>query len=141
MTTQDEVRVFEYESHTYQLRRIDVFSQLALTAKLSVVLATMAAQPDTQLLQEQFPKFFTAFAASMPQTDIDEVFRLSLSSVFRRNKNTWSPIYKNGQLLYQDITLKETLTLLWAFMETNGLNSFFVIPASDQAGNPSGAQN
>ena len=131
----DEVQVFDLEGKQYQVRRIDVFSQLSLVAKLSMVLATVSEQKDKELLISNFAKFFAAFAASMSKEDLNEIFKLSLSSIYRRNKTTWQPIYKNGAMLFQDIDLKTMLNLVWRVIEVNKLNDFFTISDTNQAGN------
>ena len=131
----DEVQVFDLEGKQYQVRRIDVFSQLSLVAKLSMVLATVSEQKDKELLIANFAKFFAAFAASMSKEDLNEIFKLSLSSIYRRNKTTWQPIYKNGAMLFQDIDLKTMLNLVWRVIEVNKLNDFFTISDTNQAEN------
>jgi len=130
----DEVNVFDLEGKQYQIRRIDVFAQLSLVAKLSIVLATVGEQKDKELILQNFAKFFAAFAASMTKEDLNEIFKLSLSSIYRRNKTTWQPIFKNGQMLFQDIDLKTMLTLVWRTVETNKLADFFTINDTNQIG-------
>jgi len=131
----DEVNVFDLEGKQYQIRRIDVFAQLSLVAKLSIVLATVSEQDDKTLILQNFARFFAALAASMPKEDLNEIFKLSLSSIYRRNKTTWQPIYKNGAMLFQDINLKTMLTLVWKTIETNKLADFFHINDTNQIEN------
>src|SRR5208337_593720 len=131
----DEVNVFDLEGKQYQIRRIDVFAQLSLVAKLSIVLATVSEQDDKTLILQNFARFFAALAASMPKEDLNEIFKLSLSSIYRRNKTTWQPIYKNGAMLFQDINLKTMLTLVWKTIETNKLADFFTINDTNQTEN------
>src|SRR5271157_3277545 len=131
----DEVNVFDLEGKQYQIRRIDVFAQLSLVAKLSMVLATIGEQKDKTLILQNFAKFFAAFAANMSKEDLDEIFRLSLTNIYRRVKTTWQPVYKNGQMLFQDIDLKDMLTLVWKTVEVNKLADFFTIQDTNQPEN------
>jgi hypothetical protein len=131
-----DVRAFELDGKTYQVRKINVFDQLTLVSKLSLILATIGEQKDKTLILQNFAKFFAAFAANMTKDDLDEIFRLSLTSIFRKVKTAWQPVYKNGQMLFQDIDLKDTLALVWKVVEVNNLADFFTIPDSNQPENP-----
>jgi hypothetical protein len=130
-----DAHVFEMNGKSYQVRKIDVFDQLALTAKLSLVLATIGEQKDKSLIIENFAKFFVAFAANMTKEDLREIFQLALTSVYRR-MGSWQPIYKNGQMLFQDIDLKGMLGLVWKVIEVNKLDDFFTIQVSNPQENP-----
>lgn len=131
-TLEPDVALFEFEGKTYQIRKINVFDQLTLVSRLSLILATISEQKDKDLILENFAKFFAAFAANMTKEDLEQIFKLSLSSIFRRVKNTWQPIYKPGQMLFQDIDLKTMLALVWKVVEVNKLADFFTIPVSNQ---------
>jgi hypothetical protein len=128
----EDAQAFEVDGKTYQVRRINVFDQLSLVSKLSLVLATIGEQHDKSLIIQNFAKFFAAFAANMTKADLDEIFRLALTPILRRVTTTWQPIYKNGNLVFQDIDLKGMLTLVWKVVEVNKLDDFFTIPASNQ---------
>jgi DTW domain-containing protein YfiP len=130
-----DVRAFELAGKTYQVRKINVFDQLTLVSKLSLILATIGEQKDKTLILQNFAKFFAAFAANMTKDDLEEIFKLSLTSIFRKVKTTWQPVFKNGQMLFQDIDLKDTLALVWKVVEVNNLADFFTIPDSNPAGN------
>jgi len=131
MTTTD-VQTFELQGKTYQIRKINVFDQLTLVSKLSMVLATVGEQKDKELITQNFAKFFAAFAANMSKDDLREIFQLSLTSIFRHVKTSWQPVYKNGQMLFQDIDLTDMLTLVWRVIEVNKLADFFTIQDSSQ---------
>jgi hypothetical protein len=122
-----DVQTFELDGKTYQVRKLNVFDQLTLVSKLSLVLATIGEQQDKSLILQNFAKFFAAFAANMTKEDLDEIFRLSLTSIYRHVKGVWQPIYKNGQMLFQDIDLRDMLTLVWKVVEVNKLADFFTI--------------
>lgn len=126
-----EAQAFELNGKTYQVRKINVFDQLALVSKLSVVLATIGEQRDKELIIQNFAKFFAAYAATMTREDLSEIFRLALTPVYRRAVTNWQPIFKNGQILFQDIDLKEMLSLVWKTVEVNKLDDFFTIPVSN----------
>ena len=130
-----DVRAFELAGKTYQVRKINVFDQLTLVSKLSLILATIGEQKDKTLILQNFAKFFAAFAANMTKEDLEEIFKLSLTSIYRKVKTTWQPVYKSGQMLFQDIDLKDTLSLVWKVVEVNNLADFFTIPDSNPAGN------
>ncbi len=131
-----DVQVFELDGKTYQIRKIDVFDQLSVVSKLSLVLATINEQKDKTLIAQNFAKFFAAFAGNMSKADLDEIFSLTLVSIFRRVKTTWQPIYKNGQMLFQDIDLKNLLHLVWKVVEVNNLDDFFTIKVLNPNENP-----
>jgi|SRR5208337_2186581 len=132
---QIDVQTFELVGKTYQVRKVNVFDQLTLVSKLSMVLATIGEQKDKTLILQNFAKFFAAFAANMSKEDLDEIFRLSLTNIYRRVKTTWQPVYKNGQMLFQDIDLKDMLTLVWKTVEVNKLADFFTIQDTNQPEN------
>ena len=130
-----DVRAFELAGKTYQVRKINVFDQLTLVSKLSLILATIGEQKDKTLILQNFAKFFAAFAANMTKEDLEEIFKLSLTSIYRKVKTTWQPVFKNGQMLFQDIDLKDTLSLVWKVVEVNNLADFFTIPDSNPTEN------
>ena len=108
---------------------------MTLVSKLSLILATIGEQKDKTLILQNFAKFFAAFAANMTKEDLEEIFKLSLTSIYRKVKTTWQPVFKNGQMLFQDIDLKDTLSLVWKVVEVNNLADFFTIPDSNPTEN------
>lgn len=132
MAVQTDVQVFEFEGKTYQIRKLNVFDQLSLVAKLSLILATVGEQHDKSLIVQNFAKFFAAFAANMNKSDLDEIFKLTLTPIYRRVTTAWQPIFKDGNMLFQDIDLKGMLSLVWKAVEVNKLADFFTIQDTSQ---------
>ena len=129
---QTDTQVFLVNGKNYRIQKLSVFDQLTLVAKLSLILATIGEQHDKSVILQNFAKFFAAFAANMSKTDLDEIFRIALSAIHRRVVTQWQPIYKNGSMLFQDIDLKDTLTLVWHVVEVNKLDDFFTITDTNQ---------
>lgn len=125
----------------YRLPTLDVFQEFALASKLSPILSMMSLQEDRTVLARKFPQAFTALAVNMPRQDKDEVLAVALTGVTRQEPGSavWAPVYVNGRIMYQDISMQVVLQLMWELIVAHKLIDFFSEDPSsstDQPGDP-----
>jgi hypothetical protein len=120
-----DVHIFEHKTFKYQVRSLNVFDQLELARKLTPMLVLIGDQQDKDKIKTTFKQFFTASTANLNKDALQEIFNMTLVTVYRQTKGGWQPIYSNANLLFNDIKLGDMLLIIYEVLEANELLDFF----------------
>lgn len=115
---------FEIKGVTYRAEKLDAFAQLHVSRKIAPivplvlpVLGMLQARgldgigQDMGAVSEILAPLANAFAA-MPKDDADMVVVACLSVVLRKDGSTYSRVYRDGRMMFQDIELDVMLPLI-----------------------------
>ena len=117
--------IVELGGHAYRLPAISVFDQLDIVNVLAPILNFLATRENKEQYSDE-EAFTEAFAVyDFGPGKRNEVLKICLGKVFRKNKTTWGEIYKNGSLMFVDIDLKTLIGLIYKVLEINNILSFF----------------
>ena len=110
------------KGHDYRVAKLSVFDQLKVSRKLLPVLAGLfgdfeklkaAAGKATLLLdsiETVLPKI-AQVAADMSDEDVNAVLHPCLAVVSRQSGKNWAPIFRSGELMFDDIDLMSMLQI------------------------------
>lgn len=113
---------FEINGEAYRAAKLSVFDQLKVSRKLLPVLAGLfsdfeklkeAAGKASLLLdsiETVLPKI-AQVAADMSDEDVNAVLHPCLAVVSRQTGKNWAPIFRSGELMFDDIDLMSMLQI------------------------------
>ncbi|EIV2971420.1 phage tail assembly chaperone [Cronobacter sakazakii] len=115
----------------YRIAKLSVFDQLKVSRKLLPVLAGMAA--DFREVQSSVNSEGTPFTALLPKIaeavsalsddDCNAILHPCLAVVSREHMNAWVPVFRHGEMAFDDICLM-TLLQLTARVVADSLGNF-----------------
>lgn len=143
--------------HKYRINKMSVFDQAHVARKVAPVVIGLgqgyatAIQAQPQPLQnghevEVVPEqenafFFTAFGpiadvlARMEEEDVDYVLKKCLAAVGRHNGNTYVPMMRAGQLMFDDTDLATIMQLVMEVVTDNlGPSLRALLPLASRSG-------
>ncbi|MCW2485721.1 hypothetical protein J5069_07400 [Candidatus Symbiopectobacterium sp. NZEC127] len=101
----------------YRLSKLSVFDQLKVTRKLLPMLAGMLSDVgDLKSIKsdgamQALPKIADAIAA-LPDDDVNAIIHPCLAVVARKHDKAWTPVFSQGELMFDDIDLFTMLSLV-----------------------------
>jgi len=113
---------FEINGESYRAAKLSVFDQLKVSRKLLPVLAGLfsdfeklkeAAGKASLLLdsiETVLPKI-AQVAADMSDEDVNAVLHPCLAVVSRQTGKNWAPVFRSGELMFDDIDLMSMLQI------------------------------
>lgn len=113
---------FDINNQSYRSNRLDAFAQLHVSRKLAPILPKLmpvlsklsSAKALTDNL-EQMAELMTPLAeafAIMPKDDVDMIITSCMSVVHRKQNTAWSPVMRNGVVMFDDIDLSTMLPMV-----------------------------
>ncbi|MBK5145844.1 hypothetical protein I2494_19435 [Budviciaceae bacterium BWR-B9] len=134
---------FEINGVEYRTAKLNVFDQLKVSRKLLPVLAGMASEFDAinsmraggdtyALLATVVPKIADALA-DMSDDSVNAILHPCLSVTSRKHNKGWTPVFSQGELMFDDIDLPGMLQIVGRVVGES-LGSFFPeLPESETA--------
>lgn len=131
---------FEIKGINYRAGKLDVFQQLKVSRKLLPVLAGLVSEISTlkaqaaagksaAILEIVLPRIAETLA-SLPDEDVNAVIHPCLGVVSRQHLKSWTPVFSQGELMFDDIDLFIMLQLV-ARVVADSLGNFLKeLPAS-----------
>ncbi|HGJ5876699.1 MAG TPA: phage tail assembly chaperone [Arsenophonus sp.] len=125
----------EINDHAYRANKLNVFDQLKVTRKLLPVLSGLTGELQ-KLRQGEMPMeavlpIMANSIAQMSDEDCNAILHPCLAVVSRKNTKTWTPIFRQGELMFDDIDLKTMLEIV-AHVIGDSLGNFFHAPQDDE---------
>ncbi|QHM71276.1 phage tail assembly chaperone [Mixta intestinalis] len=118
----------ELKGNIYRAGKLSVFDQLKVSRKLLPVLGGMVGElKKLQAGQADIETLLPVIAdtvAGMSDSDCDAIIHPCLSVVSRQNGKTWAPVFRSGELMFDDIDLMTMLQLV-ARVIGESLGNFF----------------
>ena len=137
---------FEVKDITYRTTKLDVFQQLKVSRKLLPVFAGLVGEFSTlkeqavagnnsTVMESVLPRIADTVAA-LADDDVNAVIYPCLSVVSRRHEKGWAPVFSQGVLMFDDISMVDMLQLV-ARVVADSLGNFLKdLPASEMATPP-----
>ncbi|MBJ3816664.1 hypothetical protein F9C28_17535 [Shimwellia pseudoproteus] len=131
----------EIKGITYRIATLDVFQQLKVSRKLLPVFAGLVSEFGTLkaqvsagnnqgMVDSVLPKIADTVAA-LPDDDVNAVIYPCLGVVSRQNGRNWSPVFSQGVLMFDDISMLDMLQLV-ARVVADSLGNFLnELPVSE----------
>ena len=139
----------------YRANKLGVFDQLKVSRKLLPILAGLmsdfssikallpaSAQLDSGSLDKLEPVFNTLLpriadeVSKLSEEDTNAIIHPCLAVVVRENGKTWAPVFRSGELMFDDIDLFSMLQLV-ARVVADSLGNFLKeLPDSETEGQP-----
>lgn len=125
----------EINGHEYRATKLSVFDQLKVTRKLLPVLSGLTGELQ-KLQQGEMPMaavlpVMANAIAQMSDEDCNAILHPCLAVVSRKNTKAWTPIFRQGELMFDDIDLKTMLEIV-AQVIGDSLGNFFHAPQGDE---------
>ncbi|HAW2832183.1 TPA: hypothetical protein JLR02_000789 [Escherichia coli] len=129
---------FEIKGHEYRISRLGVFEQLKVTRKLLPLLSGLLSGPDglraaftdtgvgPDVFDSVLPRIASELSA-LSDEDTDAIIQPCLAVVARRNGKNWTPVFRSGELMFDDIDLMVMLRLV-ARVVADSLGNFLQEP-------------
>ncbi|BCQ40899.1 hypothetical protein ERHA54_35020 [Erwinia rhapontici] len=132
---------FELKGQQYRTAKLNVFDQLKVSRKLLPILAGMMSdfqsiKDDAQsgnafkALDTALPKIADALA-DMSDEDTNAIIFPCLSVVSRQHGKGWTPVFTQGQLMFDDIDLMVMLQMVGRVVGDSLGNFLPAVPASE----------
>lgn len=124
---------FKVGQHTYLAGRMSARDSFNVARKLAGSLIFMASlKKDESLTPEQMALAFCTSSGNISDQDMDFAIGACMSVVRRRIEGDqgWAPMWRDGQLAYQDLSMPEMVQVVWTVVEAAGLVDFFSVAAS-----------
>lgn len=131
---------FELKEHHYRVAKMDVFTQFRLSRKLLPMLMGVVGDPQSAKsgstsMESLLPKMAEVIS-SMSDEDCNAVIYPCLSVVSRQNGKTWSPVFSQDVLMFDDIDMMDMLQIvgrvvgdaLGSFLPTTRANEMDILP-------------
>ncbi|CAK8736434.1 hypothetical protein SODG_000147 [Sodalis praecaptivus] len=123
----------ELKGHLYRAGKLSVFDQLKVARKLLPVLSGMVGELQKLrggevAMETLLPALATAIG-DMQDSDCDAIIHACLSVVSRQNGKAWVAVFRQGDLMFDDIDLG-TLLQLVAQVIGDSLGNFFTHPST-----------
>lgn len=123
------------KGQNYRSGRLSAMQQFHVARRVAPALTGLvAALGGASPSQEDFAKSLAPLAdavAQMPDADAEYVLGTCLAIVSRQTEpNTWAPVWRGGQLAFDDIDLGTMLQLAAKVIQDNLGNIFGALPAS-----------
>ncbi|MGA9607000.1 MAG: hypothetical protein WBR21_08260 [Rouxiella badensis] len=124
---------FEIETNTYRTGKLSVFDQLKISRKLLPILAGLASEfgslkdlkglaAENEGSDPTLDKFAPLFEKVLPkiadtlsgltEEDTNAIIHPCLAVVSRKAGNKWTPVFSQGELMFDDINLVNMLQLV-----------------------------
>ncbi|ARF49163.1 phage tail assembly chaperone [Pantoea stewartii] len=121
----------ELNGNTYRAGKLSVFDQLKVARKLLPVLSGMVGElqklrSGEAAIETLLPAIADA-VAGMSDSDCDAILHPCLSVVSRQNGNKWMPVFRQGELMFDDIDLISMLNIVVQVIG-DSLGNFFHAP-------------
>lgn len=121
----------ELNGNTYRVGKLSVFDQLKVARKLLPILSGMVGElqklrSGEAVIETLLPAIASA-VAGMSDSDCDAILHPCLSVVSRQNSNKWMPVFRQGELMFDDIDLISMLNVV-AQVIGDSLGNFFHAP-------------
>ncbi|WP_314143277.1 phage tail assembly chaperone [Buttiauxella noackiae] len=141
---------FPIKGHEYRVAKLSVFDQLKVTRKLLPVLAGLMADfgsirsllpADGKVENAQFDALSPVLEKVLPriadelsalsEEDTNAIIHPCLAVVARKNGTAWTPVFRSGELMFDDIDLFTMLQLV-ARVVADSLGNFLPVnPTSE----------
>lgn len=123
---------FELKEQQYRAGKLDVFAQFKVTRKLLPLLAGTIGdlKSGAVTIEGLLPKVADA-VASMSDEDCNAIMHPCLSVVSRKNGSTWTPIFRDGVLMFDDIDMMAMLQIVGNVVK-GSLGDFFTTPQGSE---------
>lgn len=134
----------------YRANKLGVFDQLKVSRKLLPILAGLmsdfssikallpaSAQLDSGSLDKLEPVFNTLLpriadeVSKLSEEDTNAIIHPCLAVVVRQNGKTWAPVFRSGELMFDDIDLFSMLQLV-ARVVADSLGNFLPEPPTSE---------
>lgn len=131
------VTTIKLDEAVYQIGRLGSFDQFNIARKLSSILMLLAAmykKEGKKPSEEEFARLLVAGTGDLSNEEMNMINRVCLSVVMRQQPNGtgWAAVIepRSGQLMFEDIGLKEMARLVWGVVEAHRIIDFFSAPSS-----------
>lgn len=145
---------FDIKGHAYRVAKLGVFDQLKVSRKLLPVLAGVLADfgsaramlpagmklDNTQfetlapVLDKVLPRIADALS-TLSDEDTNAIIHPCLAVVARQNGTAWTPVFRSGELMFDDIDLVTMLQLV-ARVVADSLGNFLPAPPTSETQAP-----
>lgn len=117
---------FEVNGHEYSIRKIDAIKQFHIARRIAPVLGgIMEAQAAGAETMEGFLPAMIEAVGKMSDVDTEYVINNCLLAVQRKHGDGWTAVMsKNGARMFDDMDLKELLTIVGKVIQEN-MGDFF----------------
>ncbi len=116
---------FTINDQNYRSIKLDAFKQFHLSRRLVPVigaLATLASADSADFNAVVGP--LSSAIASMPDADCDYILKTCMAAVSIQQGNVWSPVMRDGVVMFEQIDLKVLLQIAAKVIQDN-LAGFF----------------
>ncbi|EBM0567314.1 hypothetical protein NXJ56_001013 [Salmonella enterica] len=127
---------FSVNGANYRCSKLSVFDQLKVSRKLLPVLAGLTSELQSlresaapgQALETLLPKIAQSLAG-MSDDDCNAILYPCLSVVSRQHQKGWTPVFSQGQMMFDDINLVSMLQIVSKVVGDSLGNFFQELPA------------
>ncbi len=127
---------FSVNGVNYRCSKLSVFDQLKVSRKLLPVLAGLTSELQSlresaapgQALETLLPKIAQSLAG-MSDDDCNAILYPCLSVVSRQHQKGWTPVFSQGQMMFDDINLVSMLQIVSKVVGDSLGNFFQELPA------------
>lgn len=125
----------EINGNTYSAGTLSVFDQLRVARKLLPMLGGMVGElKKLQSGETDIETLLPVIAdtvAGMSDSDCDAIIHPCLSVVSRQSGKTWAPVFRQGELMFDDIDLMTMLQLVARVIGYSLGNFFPALPETE----------
>ncbi len=118
-----EIKVGE---HTYTIGKLTPYQQLHVARRLlPLFIGASSSITEGQTDDLEWAAPFVSAISKMPDDEVDAIINPCLSVVSRKSGEMWAPVMpKPGQMMFQDISIVDMMSLVGAVLQEN-IGNFF----------------
>lgn len=122
---------FPVGGHTYRAEPLGIFEQYDIARRLAPIVTLLTMQKDREKLQKGFARAFVSMSSALSREDGQAILASCLGQISRKEASGFAPIQSHGQMMFRDITLEQSLELLWHVLLASNIIDFFDVPVSN----------
>lgn len=121
----------EVGGHTYRLGKLDAMTQFHVSRRIMPLITSLREDGASDLITR-----VASALGRLSDEDSEYVIAKCLADCQRqRNGDTgWAPVFRVGQLMFDDIGMTGMMRLVWATLEGNLSDFFTALPLGSAAG-------
>jgi hypothetical protein len=119
---------FKVGAHSYRAEPLGIFEQFDIARRLAPIVTLLTMQKDREKLQKGFARAFVSMSSGLSREDGQAILATCLGQISRKEGAAFAPVNVRGSMMFADITLEQSLELLWHALLASNLIDFFDVP-------------